>query len=153
MIAFILPKSFKKISFQKIFPLHFHLIKSWDIPDNAFTIGGDTHDVPCVFQIWQKKEEKRIVPCPPSSKYFTFVKKEAFPDFSLRRVGVYAGKLDSETASKSGQSHYFIKLHPSIQPNVFQTQYQTLVFEHNNTVGPKSISKPEFILAINTLIL
>ena len=153
MIAFILPRSFKKMSFQKTFPLQFHLIKSWDIPDNSFTIGGRSHNVPCVFQIWQKKEEKRIVPCSPSSKYFSFVKKDASPDFSLRRVGVYAGKLDSESTSKSSQSHYFIKLKSMISLKTFETQYQTLVYEHNNTVGPKSISKPEFILAINKLLL
>ena len=90
---------------------------------------------------------------PPSSKYFTFVKKEDSPDFSLRRVGVYAGKLDSESTSKSSQSHYFIKLKSTISLKTFETQYQTLTFEHNNTVGPKSISKPEFIQKINTLVL
>lgn len=153
MIAFILPKSFKKTSFQRTFPLHFHLIEYWDLPDNSFFIGGQPHNVPCVFQIWQKMEKKRILMCPPTAKYFTFVKKENFPDFSLRRVGVYAGKLDAESSSKSSQSHYFIKLTPNILPDAFETQYKTLEFEHNNTVGPKSISKSEFILAINTLIL
>ena len=153
LIAFILPKSFKKKSFQKTFPLQFHLMETWDIPDNSFTIGGNAHNVPCVFQIWQKKQKKRAVPCPPIAKYFTFVKKEGFPDFSLRRVGVYAGKLDAECASKSSQSNYFIKLGPNIPPHAFETQYKTLQFQHNNTVGAKSISKPEFILAINTLVL
>ena len=153
IIAFILPKSFKKTSFQKTFPLQFHLIESWDIPNDSFFIDGAVHNVPCVFQIWKKMGEKRILMCPPIAKYFTFVKKEGFPDFSLRRVGVYAGKLDAECTSKSSQSHYFIKLGSNIAPHAFETQYKTLQFQHNNTVGAKSISKPEFILAINTLVL
>lgn len=153
LIAFILPKSFKKYSFQKTFPLHFHLMETWDIPENAFTIDGTMHNVPCIFQIWQKKDKNRHVPCTPTAKYFTFVKKDGFPDYSLRRVGVYAGKLDVECSTKSSQSHYFIKLGTNISPTAFETQYNTLQFQHNNTVGPKSISKSEFITAINTLIL
>ena len=47
-ISFILPKSFKKDSFIKTFPLNFHLVHSIDLPDNSFNIDGDVYDVPGV---------------------------------------------------------------------------------------------------------
>jgi len=54
-ISFILPKSFKKDSFKKTFPLNFHLIFENDLPNKSFLINGIEHNVPCIFQIWEKK--------------------------------------------------------------------------------------------------
>jgi len=90
-LSFILPKSFKKDSFRKTFPLCFHLIYQIDLPENSFTINGKPHNVPCVFQIWEKRLENRIVPKPEVPSHFTFVKKEDHPHICFRRVGVYAG--------------------------------------------------------------
>ena len=53
-ISFILPKSFKKDSLKKSFPLNFHLIYEGDLPDKSFLVDGVEYDVPCVFQIWEK---------------------------------------------------------------------------------------------------
>ena len=54
-IAFILPRSFKKESYQKAFPLDFHLIKQYDLDQDSFVIlekGIEKiHRVPCIFQI------------------------------------------------------------------------------------------------------
>jgi hypothetical protein len=58
-LSFILPKSFKKDSLKKHFPLRFHLIFESDLPDKSFLVDGVEHNVPCVFQIWQKKMFKR----------------------------------------------------------------------------------------------
>jgi hypothetical protein len=149
-IGFILPKSFKKISFQKVFPLNFHLEYQDDIEKNAFLANGKPHDVPCVFQIWKKKNINRIVPKELKPKGYKFVKKENNHDYSLRRVGVYAGKISDDTDNKSFQSHYFIKLDEGDKK--FIDKYNNAInFEHNNTVGPKSISKQEFIQVLNGL--
>ena len=53
-VAFILPKSFKKDSMRRHFPLNYHTIAEVDIPKNSFIVNGEPHDVPCVFQIWEK---------------------------------------------------------------------------------------------------
>ena len=151
-IGFILSKSFKKESMQKCFPLEYWLIEQIDLPNNAFNIAGKIHNVPCVFQIWQKKAKKRIIEPYPLSKSFNFVKIHEDPDFSLRRVGVYAGKIDSDT-EKSIQSHYFIKIKKEIDIQTFRNSYETIKFTHDNTAGPRSISKKEFIIAINQLFL
>ena len=82
-------------------------------------------------------------------KGFKFVKKNENPDYSLRRVGVNAGRLSKDILDKSEQSHYFIKVEQN--SDHFIIKYQYIKWEHNNTVGPKSISKQEFIRAINKL--
>lgn len=54
-ISFILPRSFKKESYQKAFPLDFHLIKQYDLTQDSFIIFENgiekLHRVPCIFQI------------------------------------------------------------------------------------------------------
>jgi len=151
-IGFVLSKSFKKESMQKCFPLRYWLVEQINLPDDAFNIGGKVHNVPCVFQIWQKREKNRIVTPYPVSKFVDFVKVDGNPDFSLRRVGVYAGKIDTDL-TKSIQSHYFIKMKDNFDSKLFMKEFKTIVFTHDNTAGPKSISKKEFILAMNELSL
>lgn len=54
VIAFILPKVFRKESLQSAFPEEWSLVYDDDVPDNAFTINGNDYHVPCCFQIWIK---------------------------------------------------------------------------------------------------
>lgn len=149
-IAFILPKSFKKDSLKKVFPLNYHLEYEDDIKKDAFYANNKPYDVPCVFQIWVKKEYNRKVPIKLEPKKFKFVKKDNNPDYALRRVGVNAGKLSLKVEDKSEQSHYFIKL--DIMNVDFMNKYSKIIWKHNNTVGPKSINKQEFIREINKII-
>jgi len=152
LIAFILPKSFKKESMQKCFNLYFSLDAEIDLPDNSFTINNKIHDVPCIFQVWIRCDKKRYIKPMEKPKSFTYVKKNENPDFSLRRVGVYAGNISVEIDNKSEQSHYFIKLNENISKSEFLEKYNMINFEHNNTVGPKSVSKKEFTSKINIVI-
>ena len=151
-ISFILPKSFKKDSLQKTFPSNFHLIFQTDLPEKSFLVDGIEHDVPCVFQIWEKKSFERniIIKLEPSN--FIFVEKKNNPDISFRRVGVNAGIIDTEIESKSFQSHYFIKFtnQKSIHENI--ECLSQITYDFNNTVGPKSISKQELIYKFNPLL-
>ena len=149
-ISFILPKSFKKESYSKTFPLNFHLIHQSDLPKNSFTINGTDHDVPCVFQIWKRKNYDRQISVKEDPKNFKFVKKDELHDISVRRVGVYAGEINTETKDKSVTSHYFIKFLDigTINLEIFKR----IKFPTDNTVGPKSISKPELIKEFNKLI-
>ena len=150
-ISFILPKSFKKDSFQKIFPLCFHMIYQIDLPEHSFQVNGTDYNVPCVFQIWIKRETQRDVKEKVQPTYYSFVKKNENPDLSIRRVGVYAGQVSQEIDNKSPQSHYFIRL-KKVDTKIFLEKYRGMVsFEDNNTVGPKSISKPELINEMNKL--
>jgi hypothetical protein len=41
--------------------LHFYLTKEFILNKNSFLLNGQNYDVPCVFQIWEKKEEIRKI--------------------------------------------------------------------------------------------
>ena len=151
-ISFILPKSFKKDSLKKHFPIHFHLKYEYELPKNSFIIDNKSHNVPCVFQIWIKKNKKREVPEKLIPTKYTFVKKDKIHDISFRRVGVYAGKIDRDTSHKSIQSHYFIKLNVPLTDTLFNILSDIKYECKNNTVGPKSISKQELIKEFNKII-
>lgn len=152
-ISFILPKSFKKNSMKKSFNKNYHLILEIDLLENSFLVNGIESDVPCVFQIWQYKKEIRKEAEKQIPLNFKFVKKEEEPDISFRRVGVNAGTIMKEINNKSFQSHYFIKFtnNKTIDKNI--EKLKLIKFNFNNTVGPKSISKPELIEEFNKLLV
>jgi len=152
-ISFILPKSFKKDSLKKTFPLNFHLVFEVDLPEKSFLVDGTEYNVETVFQIWEKKTTNRVVIDKLEPLHFMFVKKNENPDISFRRVGVNAGTIDTNTDEKSIQSHYFIKFTngKSINDNI--RKLSTITYNFNNTVGPKSISKQELIHKFNPLLI
>ena len=151
-ISFILPKSFKKESYNKTFPLNFHLIHEYDLPKNSFNINEEEYDVPCVFQIWVKRNYNRQVLKKEEPYNFKFVKKEEEHDISFRRVGVYSGEINIKTENKSPSSHYFIKfLDPKLLDKI--EIFKSIVFSSDNTVGARSISKPELIKEFNQIII
>jgi hypothetical protein len=151
-ISFILPKSFKKNSMQKHFPLHYHLIFEIDLPEKSFLIGEKETNVPCVFQIWKYKKKKRKSLKILKPHNFIFVKKTENPHISFRRVGIYAGKIMEDIEDKSIQSHYFIKFTNKLTIKQNIKKINNIVFTNNNTVGPKSISKQELIKEFNKVL-
>ena len=122
------------------------------MPDKSFLVDGKEHNVPCIFQIWEKKETNRIVNEKLEPLNFLFVKKTESPDISFRRVGVNAGTIDIKIDEKSSQSHYFIKFTngKSITNNI--NKLSIITYDFDNTVGPKSISKQEIIFKFNPLL-
>jgi len=145
-ISFILPKSFKKESMKNKIPLDFHCIYEVDLPKNSFMLNNIEHNVPCVFQIWIKKNEERMIADKLIPKNFSFVKKEEDHHISFRRVGVNAGAINTDTTDKSIQSHYFIKFDEKIYNEDLLSKLRDLTFKSSeDTVGPKSISKQELI--------
>lgn len=145
-IAFILPRSFKKTSMRSVFPLDWHIKYQTDLSINSFTVNNEDLDVPSVFQIWFKDETKnrRIVrKFKPSG--FEFVKKTELPDFSIRRIGSNAGKVDSMDISKNENSHYFIRVNKRKDLKNIRKTFENMSFSHKNTVGPKSVSQQEIL--------
>ena len=147
-----MPKSFKKDSLKKTFPLNFHLVFEMDLPDKSFLVDGKEHDVPCIFQIWKKETTNRIVNAKLEPLHFMFVGKTDNPHISFRRVGVNAGTIDDKIDEKSIQSHYFIKFinGKSTRDNI--DKLSTITYSFNNTVGPRSISKQELIKEFNHML-
>ena len=148
-IGFILPLSFRKDSRKKLFPLNYHCIHETILLNNKFIFQGILKKIPTVFQVWEKQVTKRIISPPVSSKYIKFVKKNNSPELAFRRVGSRCGELSFEIENKSESSFYFIKLTNGLGVLTFCEVFKKVVFCHENTVGPKSISQQELLLALS----
>jgi len=168
-VSFILPKSFKKDSMRRAFPPHFHLVHQSDLDEASFLVNDKEHDSPCVFQVWVKRAEPRASPVIHIPIHFFFVKRPDMvpavegcvpdiPHAAVRRVGVYAGNVvrtatAAEAETKSIQSHYFIRFLPKFceagNIDEFVSRISDIIYDTDNTVGPRSISKNELVGAIN----
>jgi predicted RNA methylase len=109
-IAFILPQTFKKESVINKLNINFHLVNEIILQKNSFEFNNEDYDVPCVFQVWEKRKIKREnINSMKKSKLFNFVKKSD-ADFAIRRVGGLAGKVILDFESYKEPSHYYIKV-------------------------------------------
>jgi hypothetical protein len=151
-ISFILPRSFKKSSMQKYFDSYFHLVTEVDLPKYSFLVDDASHDVPCVFQIWERKSDRRQIPTKLTPLGFTFVKKEESHDIAFRRVGGKAGTITVNTDACAIQSHYFITFDEKISIKKIDQLRSGNYASKDNTVGPRSISKQELISEFNKIL-
>lgn len=153
IIAFILPKSFTKPSMNNAFDKKFHCMHTSDIEKDAFLIkGNERYDVPCVFQIWERKNTERKLEEKITEIGFEYIKEENNPHICIRRVGALAGKSFLYQPDKfSVQSHYFIRLNNTENINEIVSRLNNHIFP-SNTVGPRSISKGEVNVVLNSII-
>jgi len=157
-IAFILPRSFVKPSMSRVFPLNFHCIFNEELEKNAFEVNNKYYNVPCVFQIWEKKNVNRIIPTPIKENGFEYVKYGKIFDIAFKRVGGLAGKCYPYTITASddynSQFHYFLKLNDVYIPHIKKIIYKINLHKFpSNTVGPRSISKSEANEIINQILI
>lgn len=149
-IGFILPLSFSKPSMQKAFSQNFHLIHQHKLQSNSFIINNNTtYDVPCVFQIWVKKDYNRKLEVAETPTKFKFVKVTDDWDVAIRRVGVNAGQshLRQNGVLPNTQSHYFIKTETHLDIDKLNAHIFPI-----NTTGPRSLSKGEVTIVVNLLL-
>jgi len=143
-IAFILPKSFKKESIQNRLHSKYWLVYDEDVPNNAFIFNHKTYNVPCCFQIWIRRVETREKFAIIDNPYLVYTTKDN-AEFSIRRVGVNAGKADINT-DKSISSHYFVKRKTrkmSVKRWVDIINSIDFSVLSNSSTGPRSLSKSE----------
>jgi len=152
-IAFILPLSFSNQHNQLAFPLTYHLLYEYPIPKDSFTIGGISHHVPTVFQIWIKKDFNRILKPPTPSIGFHYVKSNEECDFALCRQGSKRHrKLKFITQGLLDSTHFFIKFDVPVDMVEFEDKYNNIVFTqcYNNFLN--SITKNELNEKLNPII-
>lgn len=153
VIAFILPKSFVKPSMSRAFPSKFHCILEKELPKDSFEVNSVAYDVPCVFQIWQKKSEDRSKCEPVKEIGFKYVKASEDYHIAFRRVGGKAGTCHLNSGGPFNlQTHYFLKLDNQVKSQRLLDAVNKHVFP-SNTVGPRSLSKGEVNEVINRLLL
>ena len=144
-ISFILPLSFKKLTMNKVFGKHFHLVYEKTLDKKSFYYDNNDYDIPCVFQIWKYDTNERVLKQNTKCDIFDWIHKnnKDKSDFAIRRVGGNAGVITDKVLEVSDQSYYYIKL-KQINKKDFLDIYKTIEFTFDNTFGPKSINKAEF---------
>lgn len=143
VIAFILPRTFKKHSIQSRLDLFFHLDYEERVADNSFEFCGAIKNVPTVFQVWVRKESKRtVMRLPLSHPDFEFLRTSVGASFAIQRVGKNAGRIHHDL-TRSPQAHYFIRaLGPGVEDTMRSLDLAELAAW---TAGNPSISKGEII--------
>lgn len=111
VIAFIVPRTFQKVSVQNRLDLNFHLIDETPVPNDAFIFQGKRKHVPAVFQIWKKGDAKRqkvVLPIRHSDFELLHARDVQKAGFAVQRVGANAGMVH-RNFNLSSSSHYFIR--------------------------------------------
>lgn len=142
VIAFVLPKTFKKASTLKKLNKNFHLSHEYDLPEFSFEFEDKAYNVSSVFQIWVKSSTPRVdTKSIVQHSDFIFTTKEN-ANFAIQRVGFAAGSIKDNFAHVALSSHYFIEA-SDIVKNIFKNiDWNSVKY---NTAGNPSISKPELI--------
>lgn len=147
VIAFIIPKTFRKASIINRLSRNHHLIFDEDVPEMSFIFDNKPYDVWCCAQIWVKKETKRsLMPIAKLSdvqRWFEVVPADR-ADFAIQRVGGGAGEIKVVDFKKySPLSNYFIKAHrPEVLDIFKKIDFNSVKF---NTAGNPSISANEIV--------
>jgi hypothetical protein len=147
VIAFVIPKTFRKASIINRLNNKLHMIHDETVPDHSFIFNGATYNVPCAGQIWQRRENPRekiiTLKLEQIRTWFELVEPGA-SDFAIQRVGGRAGLIRiADRLNFSAESHYFIQAHDARVLPVFQKiNFDTVKF---NTAGNPSVSPSELI--------
>jgi len=142
VIAFIVPRTFKKVSVQNKLSLNWVLYKEIELPINAFTFEGKDYPVPCVWQIWIPGIRQKVV-LPTTHPDFVWVDKSK-ADYAIRRVGGLSGKIFKEFDKYAESSNYFIQCIPEVYDKLVSL-YPKFQEISKNTAGNPSLSKTELV--------
>lgn len=146
-IAFILPRTFNKISILSRLDESFHLVKSYTLNNNLFYLNGKTYKVPSCFQIWKKESFKRPE-IDVENKFLKFVKKED-AQFAIRRVGARAGQVLEGVEYNSSTTYFCREVVSGVKDIISKIDFTN---EVESTSGVRSISKKEIILKLSNII-
>jgi hypothetical protein len=161
VVAFILPRIFKKHTFQSRIPRQFHLVREFDCDEFRLPNGKMTK-IKCVFQVWEKRDTMRDIPHLDSThpdfdmKHYhmsrlpvPFAEIHDRYDFSIAQVGSKFLPRDHRTL-KAG-SHWFIKAKQPYVKEVFMKLDFSFLKDMNTAF--MSLSKKDIILAYKKALL
>lgn len=154
VIAFIIPRTFRRISIHNRLNTNFHLVFDEEIPSGSFS---PSMMAKCCFQIWEKKETKR-----PIIKLLTIHDDWDFlplgpndtkgqpsrpmdADFAIRAYGGKCGEIfDVEYKSICPKSFHWIK--SKINKTILIERFRMLDYSLSfDTVRQNSIGKGELV--------
>ena len=147
-IAFIVPRTFRKVSIQKRLHLNFHRTFDENVQPYAFLLNGCLHDVPCAWQIWTRHNTLRVPPQPPPVDHLISYTQPESATFAMRRVGFYAGKVSTDDIGSLSQStHYFMnEMSAGVMDIMRHIEWTDVVAQ---TAGVRSLSKTEIAFKLH----
>ena len=156
VIAFIIPRTFKRISLQNQLDDNFHLVYSEDLPLKpcCFT---PKMDAKCCFQIWEKRQTKREkIVLDKMHPDFTFLKygpidsngQPTVPEgahFAMKAYGSNCGEIVEDMEDLRPKSWHFIVA--NIDVTLLKERFNELDYSvSRDTVRQDSIGQQEVIM-------
>jgi len=156
VIAFIIPRTFRKNSIHNKLDLNFHLLYDKEIPVKPCCF-EPAMNVKCCFQIWERKDEKRnIIQQDLTHSHFNFIpygckdeNNQPTPptnaDFAIRAYGGKIGEIClTNLHTLRPKSWHFIK--SNIDKNNLIDNLKKLDYSNSlNTARQNSMGKAELI--------
>lgn len=142
-IAFIVPRTFKRISVQNRLSLDFHLIYEKDIPIGSFI--PETMRARCVFQIWERRKYKRSKVILPSTHPDFKITKDVYKaNIAIKAYGGSGdcGKMEYRFDNLNPKAYHFIVCGDEVIDIFKNIQYYPLA---SDTVRQDSIGQKELI--------
>lgn len=168
VVAFVVPRTFRKASLFNRLDRRFFLVRDVDI-EHRFSLGGRAHAVPCAFQIWARADYmygleppyrlalpslstlRPEVELPRETADFCFVRNPNEAHLAIRRVGVNAGRIFDEKpptlAERNERSHHYVRILTAERQEQVIQALRALDLEHAsckfNTAGSPSLAQTE----------
>ena len=156
VIAFIIPRTFRKISIQNRLDNKFHLVYDEEIPNNPCCF-SPIMSVKCCFQIWEKKElERSFIDLPKKHDDWEFLKLgknddngQPTPpldaDFAMRAYGGNIGEIKTERLYElRPKSWHWFKT--NIDKNTLINRLSQLDYSNSlNTARQNSMGRAELV--------
>jgi hypothetical protein len=156
VIAFIIPRTFRKISIQNRLDNNFHLVYDEEIPNNPCCF-SPIMSVKCCFQIWEKKDIKReLIDLPKKHDDWEFLKLgkkddtgQPTPpldaDFAMRAYGGNIGEIKTDGLNKlRPKSWHWFKT--NIDKNTLINRLSQLDYSNSlNTARQNSMGRAELV--------
>lgn len=163
VIAFIIPRTFRKISVHNKLNSNFHLIYDEDVPTKPCQFSPKMM-VKCCFQIWEKKENTRDVIILPSShpdwEFLGFGPKDSKgqptppegADFAIRAYGGKIGFIMNDCLEQlRPKSWHWIK--SNIDKDLLIQRFKSLNYSNSlNTARQNSMGRKELVSLYQTFI-
>lgn len=163
VIAFIIPRTFRRISVQNKLDKNFHLLLDEEIPTNPCSFYPKMM-VKCCFQVWEKRDyERKIIKLKTTHPHFNFLsfgpkddKGQPTPpttaDFAIRAYGGECGEIKTQNLNKlRPKSWHWIKC--NIEKEVLINRFSKLNYSISlNTARQNSIGKGELVSLYQSFI-
>lgn len=162
VIAFIIPRTFRRPSIQNKLQSQFHLLYDMDVPQNPCCFTPKMM-VKCCFQIWEKRSELRlIIELPKVHPDWTFLsfgpndeKNQPTPpihaDFAIRAYGGKIGEIqEHDLMLLRPKSWHWIKSNIDTQELI--SRFRQLDYSNStNTARQNSMGRGELVQAYCTV--